>query len=494
MVVPEIGGLAQIAGAVGVVDAVGDVGGGEQGGDLDGKREGREAAILLPAILAGHRPVLHDEPRSAAHHRPEAVQLVVAERAFAPEQIDQQDRKGAFVHLHAGPIGAAVEPAILRPMTVGLLRRLEPAQHPPGVGKRAAGRQAAGGLDEIARPDEVIAAEILVALVEPPGDRQAGDHAAGKRARLMAAQHRGADAIGVVGVAGIGGVEAQQPVLPGAPPRDILRHRRGKAVIEAAPGAMRRLARAPAESQRQQELAAAGGEINLGGERDIAVARLVVAPGHGEMARQILPAIGDADKSHRARAIGRRAGERQRVAAAPGKQHWEALEVVEPGGVAGAAIDEMRRQQGVKPVITEAALQRAEDDALQHHLAPGIGKDGLVDAEAAVARGVGERETRHALGELAQHAGGIALFLGEIVAPIGDDEAEIAGAGVVDAGIIDLVEDAVAEGEPDPALGRERGADAALGARGPARGNARRARRRPLEAGRHHRTRRGVAP
>ena len=245
----------------------------------------------------------------------------------------------------------------------------------------------------------MVATEILVALVEAPGDRQAGDQAAGKRARLVAAQHRGADAVSVDPIGGVGRVKVEQPVLPGAPPRDILGRCRGEAVIEAALGAVGRLGRASAESERQHELAAAGREIDLRDERDVAVARLVVVPGQRKVPAQILPAIGNPDEAHRAREIGRRAGERQRRAAAAGEQHRDALEIIEPGGVAAAAIDHMRRQQRVDPVIVKRALQRAEDDALQHHLAPGIGQDGLVDAEAAVTRGVGQHEAGHARGE-----------------------------------------------------------------------------------------------
>ena len=56
-------------------------------------------------------------------------------------------------------------------------------------------------------------------------------------------------------------------------------------------------------------------------------------------------------------------------------------------------------------------------------------------------------------------------------------EAEVADAGLVDPGIIDIVEDAVADGEPDAAGVGERRADPALGARRPSRPNSRRPRR-----------------
>jgi len=46
----------------------------------------------------------------------------------------------------------------------------------------------------------------------------------------------------------------------------------------------------------------------------------------------------------------------------------------------------------------------------------------------------------------------VAFFFGEEVATVGDEEAEVAGAGLVDAGEIDLVQNAVADGEPDFAV------------------------------------------
>ena len=64
--------------------------------------------------------------------------------------------------------------------------------------------------------------------------------------------------------------------------------------------------------------------------------------------------------------------------------------------------------------------------------------------------------------------------------PIGDDETEIAGARVIDARVIDLVENPVAQREPDTAVATDRGTDAAFRARRPARRNARPARRKRL--------------
>jgi hypothetical protein len=54
----------------------------------------------------------------------------------------------------------------------------------------ARGQQSASTLDQIARPNKVIAAEILVALVEAPGNGEAGDDAAEEVLGFVRAHHR----------------------------------------------------------------------------------------------------------------------------------------------------------------------------------------------------------------------------------------------------------------------------------------------------------------
>ena len=90
-------------------------------------------------------------------------------------KIDQQNRQCGFVHLHALPVRAAVEPHVLRPVTVRFLRHLQIAQHAPDVLMRPDGHETASDLDEIARPDQVIATEIVIRLGEPPRNGKAGD-------------------------------------------------------------------------------------------------------------------------------------------------------------------------------------------------------------------------------------------------------------------------------------------------------------------------------
>ena len=62
----------------------------------------------------------------------------------------------------------------------------------------------------------------------------------------------------------------------------------------------------------------------------------------------------------------------------------------------------------------------------------------------------------------------MAFLFGEELATVGDNESEIAGAGLVHAGKIDLIENAMTQREPKPALEAQRSAYAGFGARSPA--------------------------
>src|SRR5262245_30532091 len=255
--------------------------------DLDSKCEGRVAGILLPTVLAGDRTVADDKSRGAKHHRPEPRQLVITQSTLAPHQIDEQDGKGAFIHLHAGPIGGAIEPAILRPMAVRLLGSFEPKQHAPCILEVARRDERTRRLDKVARPDEVVATEILVAFVEAPRNRETCDDSARERTRLMRANDGGADAIGI-GIAARS-TERQEAVLPRAPARREIGQRRVHAIIQAGYNTMCRLLRPAAETERQDEFPAARGKIDLARERDIAVFGEVVGPCEHIMPRKVLP-------------------------------------------------------------------------------------------------------------------------------------------------------------------------------------------------------------
>ena len=63
----------------------------------------------------------------------------------------------------------------------------------------------------------------------------------------------------------------------------------------------------------------------------------------------------------------------------------------------------------------------------------------------------------------------VALLLGEKIAAVGDDQPDVAGAGRVEARIVDLAQGAVAGREPDAARCAQRRTDPRFGARSPTR-------------------------
>ena len=120
-------------------------------------------------------------------------------------------------------------------------------------------------------------------------------------------------------------------------------------------------------------------------------------------------------------------------------------------------------------------MERLEGNLLQQSFAPRIGNDVLFDPVAAVRCRVDEPKRRNALLDHVDFMNGVSLLFGKIAVPVGDDQTHIARTGGVDARIVDLVQNAVTDREPDAAACGQRGSDAALGARRPTRRQAGRA-------------------
>ncbi len=154
-----------------------------------------------------------------------------------------------------------------------------------------------------------------------------------------------------------------------------------------------------------------------------------------------------------------------------GEEHGHALVISNPAGVTGAAVGQVRREQRVEVIIRKPSLQRFETDLLQHHVAIGIGEYFLEDAVAAAAVGVGQLIRGRARFKRLVLECAVPFLLGKESLAIGDDEAQIARAGLVHTRKIHFIQNAVTQREPDPAVLVQCRAYAGLGARGPARRN-----------------------
>ena len=130
---------------------------------------------------------------------------------------------------------------------------------------------------KVAEPNEMVAAQILVALVEPPRNRQAGDGRPREGRSLVRCQHRGADPIAVQVGRSRRAIERQQLLLPSPPALDVATACRLEPVLQARQRAMSGLFRAAAEPEREQGTAAVGRKVDFAAQCDIAVLGAAIA-------------------------------------------------------------------------------------------------------------------------------------------------------------------------------------------------------------------------
>jgi len=101
---------------------------------------------------------------------------------------------------------------------------------------------------------------------------------------------------------------------------------------------------------------------------------------------------------------------------------------------------------------------------LKYDIPARIGEHQFFDLVALLIAYACNDEGRYALGDRSNGAVCIALLFREEAVPIGDDETQIPRTRLIDPRIVDLIEDAVTQREPDPTLRLQRRADAAFGA------------------------------
>ncbi len=116
---PRISGLAKKSGLGEVTGGLNEISGGQErrnfGGDgVDGIARGG-----FPAPLLRDRPLLQQEASSTVDH---GRRIVGVESILLAQLIRQQDRKGHTIHLDSAPMHGAVQPHILAPAAVSLLR------------------------------------------------------------------------------------------------------------------------------------------------------------------------------------------------------------------------------------------------------------------------------------------------------------------------------------------------------------------------------------
>ena len=142
---------------------------------------------------------------------------MLGEAVGLPEAPGEDDGEGDLVELEAAPVGGAVDPEILGKAAVGLLRAGEIDEGAARGLTAAAGQQCGCGLHHVARPHQVIAAEIVVALGLAPGDGGRSDEGAGEGLVLVGEENVVAGAHQLAAVAGVGceplGIGDAMPLL-----------------------------------------------------------------------------------------------------------------------------------------------------------------------------------------------------------------------------------------------------------------------------------------
>src|SRR5208282_4822213 len=212
--------------------------------------------------------VVDQEVGRMQHHR---IWIEVPKRAVFVHAPRERDRKRNFVELNSVPVRLAVDPEILRKAAVRTLRAREVDEGAQGGGVVAGGGQAGDAVDHVAGPDEMITAEVVVALGLAPGDAERSDQRAGIGFVLVGEQQLTSAAIERAAVAGkfVERSDVAACALPllekaGA----MFGERLGERLIQRGDGAIELAAEAETECE-----GVALAQIEFGGESDVAVER-----------------------------------------------------------------------------------------------------------------------------------------------------------------------------------------------------------------------------
>src|SRR5579872_2764096 len=144
----------------------------DQGGDVRCQRGRRISAGFLPALLLSDRAMLDKIGRRMRNHR---VGVKILQGFLAMELPSEKNRKRHFVKLDSLPVGPAIHPEILREAAILLLcdgQIDERAKRRGGITSRKHG---GGAVDQVACPNQVVSAVLLVAFGFSPRDRERGD-------------------------------------------------------------------------------------------------------------------------------------------------------------------------------------------------------------------------------------------------------------------------------------------------------------------------------
>ena len=228
----------------------------------------------------------------------------------------------------------------------------------------------------------------------------------------------------------------------------------------------RRVVQAIAEGQAEGELLAPS-RVELTDEGDVALLRRVELPVEREIAGQVGPAVGGADVA--AGTAHERDGgpHREPGAVLLGHQNLPASGLGDVPAVLPAAHVEVRREEREEPELRQHSLVALQPRTDEDARLVWIGNHLLDDAIAARPIGVDEPHPEGVLVDRL-HAGlEVAALVMEEVLTVGHQVLQVADLRSIDGGVVDLVQDAGGDREPDAAASGVCRPDGVLGALGP---------------------------
>src|ERR1017187_2869752 len=175
-------------------------------------------------------------------------------------------------------------------------------------------------------------------------------------------------------------------------------------------------------------------------------------PVHLEMFCQVLPTVAGADISNRAPYKSSAASHDQMHILAHGVEQLVAANLGAPTGIVRTLTRQVRSQQRIESKFsTQRLIEYFELRMHEHHRAMRIGQDMLDQAVAPVGFRIGEAIENTIPLRVFYPVIQVALFLVAKRFPVADEKLKIPRVRLVHGRVVDFVDDAVTEGEPDPA-------------------------------------------
>ena len=442
----EVGVLFEESGRRPVSPFTSEGGRADERRDVGGDGGWRIATGLLPSLLLGRRSMEKEVAGRPHHHR---IGVEVPEVAFAQQAPRQEDREGDLIELNPPPVRLAVDPEILGKPAVLVLAD---GQVDQGTQRRLGvprGEEARGRIDHVPRPYEVISPTVVVALGLSPRDRQRGDEGSGVRLVFVGEKKA---VTPVIEVPAIGRRLFEREDTPARPvplvrvPFPLLPEGNSERFQERRHSVVQSVA----EREPHRELPAIA-QVQLAGEGDISIRSPVELPVHPIIDGEVRPAVALTHVTAGQAREGEGRAQREPDTVLLGGQDFPARDFHHAGVVSPPPHPEVGGAQGVKPEFFQERFTPREGRVHEEARQVRVGEDLLDDGIAPLRVGVRDPVSEDVMGKPFRHGSEMTLFLVEETLPVRDKELEIPELRPIHGRVVDLGDDTVPDGEPEPA-------------------------------------------